>query len=149
MSVTNNPAFDGLVQGWETCTHFFDHDVPVFFTETVPAPFIFAWDATTETVQDLCDATTDGVMTAWNVTYQTFEGALNATSNWVNEYVQPFFETSAQWLSDNGPWLWPVVIASAVTITLAVAAVFIYYMFFTAQPNDPAVYAQQQQVFAI
>lgn len=57
-----------------------------FFTEQVPTFF-------TETVP------------------HAFEQAWDATAEWVNEYVMPFFEDCRQWFEENADWLWPAAVA--------------------------------------
>ncbi|MBM3201143.1 MAG: hypothetical protein FJZ56_01890 [Chlamydiae bacterium] len=57
-----------------------------------------------------------------------FEQGWNSVSQWVDEFVKPFFESCHEWFSDNAVWIWPAAIAFVAGAALVSAiAISIFY----------------------
>ncbi len=41
---------------------------------------------------------------------QAFQAAWDATAEWIDQCVKPFFDDCATWFEENAAWLWPVAI---------------------------------------
>ena len=64
---------------------------------------------------------------------ETVSPSFQATAEWINEYIQPFFNDSRIWFEGNANWLWPVatlIIASAALITA-----FVIRCLFSKKPD--------------
>lgn len=51
---------------------------------------------------------------------QAFQAAWDATAEWIDQCVKPFFDDCAVWFEENAAWLWPAAIAFVAGLSFVV-----------------------------